>query len=121
MVLVSQLNLAFRCTLAGPGPIRYVIGKDPRHAGGAMGPFIAVSSGCASPYEIGSTGILVSVTASLSARRLASLVAPTPGVTGSPGYTGMSITLPRCTPSFGRNGPSGKTSPRKYPSSCGSE
>ena len=38
-------------------------------------------------------------------------VAPTPGVSGSPGYVGMSITLPRCAPSFGRQPPFGYTSP----------
>ena len=46
------------------------------------------SSGCASPYEIGITGIFVSVVASVRARRLASAVAPTPGVSGAdPAHT----------------------------------
>ena len=73
-------------------------GSAPRHASGATGPPSASSSGSASPYEIGRTGIFVSVGASLSASRFASVVAPTPGVSGSPGYTGMSITEPRCAP-----------------------
>ncbi len=52
--------------------------------------------------------------ASLTASRFASFVAPTPGVSGSPGFEdGKSITLPRCTPSFGRIGPFGNTSPPK--------
>src|SRR5271165_3831263 len=106
MVFRSQFDLTTRWTLAGPGPMRYVIGSAPRHVAGAVGPVIAASSGCASPYEIGSTGILVIVWASVSARRFASLVAPTPGVSGSPGYC-VSITLPRCTPSGGRYGPAG--------------
>ena len=38
-----------------------------------------------SPYETGNTGILVMVGASLTCSRFASLVAPTPGVSGSPG------------------------------------
>ena len=82
---------------------------------------MAASSGCASPYEIGSTGIFMIVGASLTASRLASRVAPMLGVSGSPGCTGMSITLPRCTPSLLRIGPAGYTSPPKYPSSFGSE
>ena len=52
--------------------------------------------------------------ASLTASRFAAFVAPTPGVSGSPGFEdGKSITLPRCTPSFGRIGPFGNTSPPK--------
>ena len=47
--------------------------------------------------------------------------APHPGVSGSPVWIGMSITLPRCTPNSGRYGPAGKTSPWKKPSSRGSE
>lgn len=39
-------------------------------------------------------------------------LAPTPGVSGSPGYC-VSITLPRCTPSSGRYGPAGKSCPSK--------
>ena len=42
-------------------------GSDPRHASGATGPLSAASSGCASLYDIGITGILVSVTASAEA------------------------------------------------------
>ena len=67
------------------------------------------------------TGIFVSVGASLTASRVADAVAPTPGVSGSPGYTGMSMTLPRCTPPGGRIGPAGNTGPAAYPSSRGSE
>ena len=63
-------------------------------------------------YGIGMGGFW-GVGASLTLSRLASRVAPMPGVSGSPGYTGMSITLPRCTPSLGRHGPLGKTSPWK--------
>ena len=48
---------------------------------GAVG---ASSSGLASPYEIGSVGILVITVTSFRGSRLASLVAPTPGVSGSP-------------------------------------
>jgi hypothetical protein len=44
-----------------------------------------------------------------------------PGDSGSPGWVGMSITLPRCTPCHGRIGPWGYTSSTKYPSSRGSE
>ena len=111
---MSQLKASFRCTFAGPGPTRYVIGSAPRQSSGASGPASAASSGCASPYEIGSTGIFVRLGASLTASRFASFVAPTPGVSGSPGFDdGKSITLPRCTPSFGRIGPFGKTSPPK--------
>ncbi len=53
------------------------------------------------------TGILVRVGASLRASRLASGVAPTPGVSGSPGKSGMSATEPRCAPRSLRNAPSG--------------
>ena len=98
-----------------------VIGKPPRQFSGATGPLIAASSGCASAYEIGSTGIFMIVAASSFARRFAPSTAPTPGVRGSPGYVGMSMTLPRCTPSFGRYGPCGKVSPSPKPSSFGSE
>src|SRR2546426_9093481 len=56
--------------------------SPPRHSDGAIGPVSAASSGSASPYEIGRTGILVIVDASLRARRFASFVAPTPGVRG---------------------------------------
>src|SRR5439155_1378470 len=75
-----QSDLTRRCTFAGPGPTWYVIPSPPRHSSGAVGPASAASSGWASPYEIGSTGILVIVCASAVARRFASLVAPTPGV-----------------------------------------
>ena len=61
------------------------------------------------------------VIASLRSRRVAPGEAPTPGVSGSPGYVGMSSTLPRCTPSFGRYGPFGYVSPSAKPSSRGSE
>src|SRR5258705_199901 len=54
--------------------------SPPRHSAGAMGPRRAASSGFASPYEMGSTGILVMVGASLTAMRFASFVASTPGV-----------------------------------------
>src|SRR5665213_376890 len=108
----SQFDLTTRCTRAGPGPILYVIGSAPRHELGATVPPIAASNGNASPYEMGSTGIFVSVGASFIGSRFAFFVAPTPGVRGSPGYVGMSITLPRWTPSAGRRGPLGKTSPR---------
>ena len=37
------------------------------------------------PYEIGKTGILVIVAASATLKRFADLIAPTPGVSGSPG------------------------------------
>src|SRR5215203_3538996 len=84
-VLRSQLNDNLSRTFDGPGPTWYVIGSAPRHAAGATGPANAASSGCASPYEIGITGIFVNVTASLRSRRFASLVAPTLGVSGSPG------------------------------------
>ena len=50
------------------------------------------------------TGILVRVGASLRSRRLASLVAATPGVRGSPGKSGMSATEPRWAPSSLRKG-----------------
>src|SRR5204862_91651 len=53
--------------------------SPPRHSCGAMAPRRAASSGCASPYEMGNTGILVMVGASLTCSRFASLVAPTPG------------------------------------------
>ncbi len=55
----------------------------------------------------------VRTSTSFSASRFAPFVAPTPGVRGSPGWMGMSMTLPRCTPSFGRQAPFGKTSPSK--------
>src|SRR5256885_6232844 len=58
--------------------------SPPRHSCGATAPRRAASSGCASPYEMGNTGILVMVGASLTCSRFASLVAPTPGVSGSP-------------------------------------
>jgi len=45
--------------------------------------------------------------------RFAFFVAPTLGVSGSPGWSGMSMTLPRWTPFSFRKGPSGITSPRK--------
>jgi hypothetical protein len=83
------------------------MGNAPRHVAGATGPPSASSSGFASAYEIGSTGILVSVGASLSASRLAEGVAPTPGVSGSPGNTGMSATEPRCAPHSFRYAPFG--------------
>src|SRR6059036_304046 len=70
-----QSDLTRRCTFAGPGPTWYVIPSPPRHSSGAVGPASAASSGWASPYEIGSTGILVIVCASAVARRFASLVA----------------------------------------------
>src|ERR1044072_2218131 len=47
---------------------------------------------------MGMTGILVRVGASLRASRLASGVAPTPGVSGSPGKSGMAATEPGCAP-----------------------
>ena len=50
-----------RRTRAGPGPMWYVIGSAPRHAAGATGPPSCASSGCASAYEIGSTGIFMIV------------------------------------------------------------
>src|SRR5260370_22537709 len=93
----------------------------PRHDSGDTSPVSAASSGCASPYESGSTGILVIVGASLMSSRFAFFVAPTPGVSGSPGYVGISATLPRCTPSLGRQAPPGNVSPSTNPSSCGSE
>ena len=65
--------------------MRYVIGSAPRHCAGATRPSNAASSGCASAYEIGITGILVNVAAWASGSRLACGVAPTPGVSGSPG------------------------------------
>ena len=119
--LSVQSNDSFRCTRAAPGPRRYVIGNPPRHALGASGPVSAASSGCASAYEIGITGIFMMVIASLRSSRFAPGTAPMPGVSGSPGYVGMSSTLPRCTPSFGRNGPAGYVSPAPKPSSRGSE
>jgi len=54
------------------------------HSAGATGPVSVRSSGNASLYEIGSTGIFVMVGASFKSRRFASRVAPTPGVSGSP-------------------------------------
>src|SRR3989441_10492239 len=83
--LVLQSDLTRRWTFAGPGPMRYVRGSAPRQASGAIGPRTAASSGCASPYEIGSTGILVIVCAPASGSRLGPGVAPTPGGKGSPG------------------------------------
>ena len=83
---MSQFDATFRWTCAGPGPSRYVIGSAPRHASGATGPSIAASSGCASPYEIGSTGIFVMrrrVLQRAGASRLGRR--PIPGVSGSPG------------------------------------
>ena len=49
----------------------------------------------------------VSVSASDRSSRFALSVAPTFGVRGSPVRTGMSMTLPRCTPSAGRMPPFG--------------
>ena len=87
-----------------------------------MGPRSCASSGCASPYEMGSTGICVMGFASDIGNRLASGVAPTPGVSGSPDHDdAMSETVPRCTPLAGRAGPAGYTSSMPYPSSRGSE
>ena len=63
----------------------YVIASAPRQFSGATGPASADSSGSASAYEIGSTGMRVMVFASLRLNRLAFAVAPTPGVNGSPG------------------------------------
>src|SRR3954454_4082465 len=97
------------------------MGSPPRQLDGAIGPVIASSSGCASPYEIGSTGILVMVGASARDRRAAPGTAATPGVSGSPGNCSMSATLPRCTPSLLRIGPAGNTGASLYPSSAGSE
>ncbi len=65
------------------------------------------SSGSASLYEMGSTGIFVMTSASLRSMRFASFVAPMPGVRGSPGWTGISITEPRCAPLSLRYGPFG--------------
>ena len=42
-----------------------MIGRAPRHDSGAIGPRSASSNGCASPYEIGSTGIFVRIGDSL--------------------------------------------------------
>jgi hypothetical protein len=80
-----QSNASFRCTVAGPGPTRYVIGSAPRHDSGAVGPRSAASSGRASPYEIGRTGILVIVAASDRSIRFAPSTAPTPGREGVAG------------------------------------
>ncbi len=68
---------------------------------------MAASSGCASAYEIGSTGIFRIAFACAIGNRLAFLVEPTPGVKGSPAYSGMSATEPRCTPLAGRHPPCG--------------
>ncbi len=68
---------------------------------------MAWKMGSASPHAIGITGILRMVLASLTGSFLPPGVAPQPGVSGSPVWTGMSITLPRCTPNSGRYGPSG--------------
>jgi hypothetical protein len=63
---------------------------------------------------MGSTGIFVMLAASLISSRLASGVAPTPGVRGSPGFDdGKSIALPRWTPYCGRIGPSGNVGSSK--------
>src|SRR4051812_25265568 len=88
--LSDHSDLTTRCTRAWPGPNRYVIGRPPRQPSGTTAPPRADSNGWASAYEIGNTGILVSVFASASDKRFASFVAPTPGVSGSPGYVGMS-------------------------------
>ena len=72
------------------------MGRPPRHAAGAIGPPSASSSGRASAYEMGSTGIFVSVWAFVNSGRVTPPLAATPGVSGSPGYTGMSDTEPRC-------------------------
>src|SRR5882762_9808031 len=104
---MSQLNSSFRWTVAGPAPRWYGIGNAPLHSSGAIGPPTFLKSGRASEYEIGRTGILVSVGASLIASRFASSVAPTPGVSGSPGNTGMSATEPLWTPFSFRHGPLG--------------
>ena len=47
-----------------------MIGSAPRHASGAIGPPSASSSGRASAYEIGRTGIFVSVGASVTREAL---------------------------------------------------
>src|SRR5262245_41561937 len=83
--LRPQSNASLRCARAVLGPKRYVIGSAPRHSAGTTGPLSAMSSGCASPYEIGRTGIFVNVVTALMSRRLAEGVAPTFGVSGSPG------------------------------------
>src|SRR5215203_1613364 len=80
-----QSKTSLRCAGAMLGPKRYVIGSAPRQSPGTTGPPRAISSGSASPYEIGSTGIFVSVVTALMSRRLAEDVAPTFGVSGSPG------------------------------------
>src|SRR6185436_17294219 len=89
MTLFARLRLQSKTSLrwarAALGPKRYVIGSAPRQSPGTTGPPSAMSSGCASPYEIGSTGIFVTVVTALISRRLAEGVAPTFGVSGSPG------------------------------------
>ena len=97
------------------------MGSAPRQAAGATVPCKAFSNGSASAYEIGSVGIVVRVFASFTSMRFAPGTAATPGVSGSPENCGRSSTLPRCTPSRFRIGPSGNTAPAKYPSSRGSE
>ena len=49
-----------------------------------------------------------------------SMVEAMPGVSGSPGYSNIYCTDPRCTAVSGRQGPSGYISPLVNPSSCGS-
>ena len=82
-----------------------MIGSPPRQADWATGPESAARSGCASPYEIGNTGIFVNVGAALTGNRLAPGSDGVNGVNGSPGCVGISKTLPRCTPSRFRIGP----------------
>ena len=53
------------------------------------------------------TGMVISVLASERRRRFEPGSDAQPGDNGSPTATGMSITLPRCTPSGGRMGPFG--------------
>src|SRR5207249_1441880 len=66
-----QWHLPRRCTFAGTGPTWYVSPRPPRHSSCAVRPASAASRGWGSPYEIGSTGILVIVCASAVARRFA--------------------------------------------------